>query len=305
MNIIGPDSLIFGVEDYDASRKYLLDYGLVEIEGGSHGGTFAAADGTSMIVRKASDTSLPSATAPSPNCRESRYGVADKATLDAIAAELSKDRDVKELPGGLIRSTDFDGYHISFQVTVRKDPHLPHYGVNVPYQKPGRVANVIAAKDADDIRPLTLSHMVFFTKDKVQAEKFYAERLGFRTVDVFTNLGPFMRPQGTYDHHTLFLVHAPELRGIQHFTFHLAGANELLKHGWEFTRKGYTSHWGPGRHILGSNYFWYFNSPFGGVMEIDADMDLHDDNWKPRHIPANADTSQIFMLKYADKMAPH
>lgn len=303
MNIIGPDSLIFGVEDFDASRKYLLDYGLKEIEGGSTGGTFAAADGTSMIVRKASDTSLPPATAPSPNCRESLYGVTDKATLNAIAAELSKDREVKELPGGIIRSTDEDGYYISFQVTVRKDPHLPHYGVNVPYQQPGRPANVVAAIDDHDIKPRTLSHMVFFTGDKVKSERFYCDRLGFRVVDVFTNLGPFMRPAGTLEHHTLFLVQAP-LRGIQHFTFHLAGANELLKQGWEFNRKGYTSHWGPGRHILGSNYFWYFNSPFGGLMEMDADMDLHDDNWKPRHMPANADTSQTFLMQYADKWSP-
>lgn len=303
MNIIGPDALTFGVEDLDASMKFLLDYGLQAVERGSYGGTFAAADGTSLVVRKASDAGLPKAVAPAPNCRDSLYGVADKATLQAIGAELSKDREVYELPNGVLRSTDADGYSISFQVTCRKDPQLPHYGVNVPYQTPGRPANFIAAIDAEDIRPRSLSHMVFFTHDRDRAEKFYAERLGFRTVDVFTNLGPFMRPAGTQEHHTLFLIQAPQL-GVQHFTFHLAGANELLKAGWEFTRKGHRSHWGPGRHILGSNYFWYFNSPFGGLMEMDADMDMHDDTWQPRHVPANADTSQTFLLQYADKWSP-
>ena len=88
------------------------------------------------------------------------------------------------------------------------------------------------------------------------------------------------------------------------FTFHVAGPNELLKAGWEFAKKGYKSQWGPGRHILGSNYFWYFNSPFGGMMEYDADMDLHDDSWVPRVVPASQDTSQTFLMQYADKWSP-
>jgi hypothetical protein len=80
--------------------------------------------------------------------------------------------------------------------------------------------------------------------------------------------------------------------------------HELLKAGWEFQKKGYKSFWGPGRHIFGSNYFWYFNSPFGGLIELDADMDLHDDNWKPRHVLASADSSQTFLLQWAEKWTP-
>jgi catechol 2,3-dioxygenase-like lactoylglutathione lyase family enzyme len=49
---------------------------------------------------------------------------------------------------------------------------------------------------------------VLFAPDIEKAEKFYSQRLGFRTVDVFTNLGPFMRPTGTLEHHTLFLIKA-------------------------------------------------------------------------------------------------
>jgi hypothetical protein len=112
-----------------------------------------------------------------------------------------------------------------------------------------------------------------------------------------------MRPAGTLDHHTLFMIEAP-FRGLEHFAFHMAGANELLKSGWEMTQLGYKSTWGPGRHILGSNYFWYFNSPFGGKFEIDADMDWHDDTWVPRHIVAKAPTSQIFHFKAVPKYQP-
>lgn len=303
MKILGPDYLIFGTDDVDACAQCVDDYGLVKVERSANGAIYEAKDGTGVIIRKTNDSSLAEQVGPSPNLRDTLYGVADKATLEAIGAELSKDRDVKHLPNGILRSKDDDGYPISFQVTTRRALKLPQYGVNVPGQAPGRAINQIAAIDDQDIKALTLSHVVIFTKDKVKSEKFYAERLGFRTVDVFTNLGPFMRPQGTLEHHTLFMIQAP-LVGLQHFTFHFAGANEYLKAGWEFSRKGYKSFWGPGRHILGSNYFWYFNSPFGGLIEFDADMDLHDDSWQPRHIPANEDTSQTFLMQYTDKWSP-
>jgi catechol 2,3-dioxygenase-like lactoylglutathione lyase family enzyme len=303
VRILGPDYLIFGVEDLDACIKCVDDYGLQKVETSATGATYEALDGTGVIIRKASDSSLAPASAPSPNLRETLYGVADKATFDAVGAELSKDRDVKLIDNRILRTTDDDGYPIGFQVTTRRTIQQPYYGINVPGQPPGRLMNQIAAIDSDRPRAYSLSHVVMFTKDKVKSEKFYAERLGFRTVDVFTNLGPFMRPQGTYEHHTLFLIQAPVV-GLQHFTFHFAGMNELLKAGWEFQQKGYKSFWGPGRHILGSNYFWYFNSPFGGLIEFDADMDIHDDSWVPRHMPATAQTSQTFLCTGADKWTP-
>jgi len=302
VKILGPDFLIFGVEDVDACVRCASDYGLTVVERGSNGATLESMNGTGILIRHASDAGLAPAVAASPNIRDTLYGVADKATLDAIGAELSKDRKVTPV-GNVLRSTDDDGYPISFQVTTRRAIKAPHYGINVPGQAPGRAMNEIGARDDD--RPLarSLSHVVMFTRDRVKSEKFYAERLGFRTSDAFTNLGPFMRPAGTNEHHTLFLIEAPVV-GLQHFTFHFAGVGELLKGGWEFERKGYKSLWGPGRHVFGSNFFWYFLSPFGGLIELDADMDQHDDSWKPRYAPASADTSQIFLLKYAEKWSP-
>jgi len=202
-----------------------------------------------------------------------------------------------------VRSIDEDGYPIAFAMSVRRTPLLPHYGVNVPGQPPGRLPNCLGLHQDGDDRPRTLSHVVLFVRDKYRTEAFYRDRLGFRTVDEFTNLGPFMRPAGTLDHHTNFFVQAPML-GIQHFTFHFSGINEVLQRGWDFQRKGYRSEWGPGRHILGSNFFWYFKSPFGCDMELDADMDLHDDSWVPRRVPVSADRSQSYLMQYRDKWFP-
>lgn len=303
MNILGPDNLIFGVDDLDASIRYATDYGLTPRDVTASGGVFEALDGTCMTILRASDASLAAPIAASPNIREQIYGVADKATLEAIGAELSKDRNVRRAADGSLHSVDDDGYPIGFQVANRRAIPPQMVGVNCPGMPSGRPVNVIAAINDVTTRPISLSHVVLFTPDKVRAEKFYGERLGFRTVDVFSNVGPFLRPQGTNDHHTLFLIQAPMV-GIQHFTFHVAGPNELLKAGWDFVNKGYTSHWGPGRHIFGSNYFWYFNSPFGGMMEYDADMDQHDDSWVPRVCDASADTSQTFLLEWTEKWSP-
>src|ERR1700712_3156571 len=94
MNIIGLEELVFGVEDMDAARQYLLDYGLKEVAASASGGRYEALDGTAIVLRHASDQGLPAAHAPSPNLRETVYGVADAATLAAIADNLGADRTV-------------------------------------------------------------------------------------------------------------------------------------------------------------------------------------------------------------------
>ena len=38
----------------------------------------------------------------------------------------------------------------------------------------------------------------------------------------------------------------------------------------------------PGRHIIGSNYFWYFKTPCGSASEYYADIDHLTDAWKAR-----------------------
>ncbi len=303
MKILGPDYFVLASDDLDACARCLDDYGLQQVERGANGLTYEAQDGTGLIVRKPSDGSLPAPVAADPNIREVRYGVVDRATLEAIGAELSKDREVKSLPGGILRSTDADGYPISFQLSVRRPIDPPRHGVNVPGQPRGRPINAIAAVDDERPKACTLSHIVLFTRDKGKSEAFYTQRLGFRVSDVFTNLGPFMRPAATEEHHTLFFIEAP-MTGLQHFTFHFATPSEYLKAGWNFAHKGYKSVWGPGRHVFGSNYFWYFASPFGGLIEFDADMDRHDDTWQPRNLPAAEDTTQTLLLQYAKKWVP-
>ncbi|WP_317928500.1 VOC family protein [Halioxenophilus sp. WMMB6] len=305
MNIIGPDSLIFGVDDVANCCQYLIDYGLIPKGVSTTGGRFEALDGTHIEIRHKDDSSLPAPLASGSTLRKTVYGVANSDVLAQIAAELEKDREVIRHADGSIEALDDMGFALGFQVTIRRSLSLPDEVVNSPGAKANRGINVIGADENAEIIPRTLSHVVYFVPDQKKAEAFYVERLGFRVADRFTNLGPFLRPQGTLDHHTLFLVHTPpEMQGVEHFTFHLGNPSELMQAGKRFADKGYESFWGPGRHIYGSNWFWYFNSPMGVHVEYDADMDLHDDSWQPRAVESSADASQIFNFTLAKKWMP-
>ena len=106
------------------------------------------------------------------------------------------------------------------------------------------------------------------------------QRLGFRCTDRFTGVGPFLQPAGTLDHHTHFFIGAPAfMKGCEHFTFHFGGPTEVLHERQRASSRRATRRSGArGATRSASNWFWYFNSPFGCHMEMDADMDLHDDH---------------------------
>lgn len=304
MNILGPDSLLFGVDDVGACVQYLTDYGLAPCDISAAGGRFEALDGTSVVIRHKDDPGLPPPMDTASMLRKTLYGVADAATLRAIALELGKDRTVKTLPDGSLEVVDNMGFVLGFQVTIRRPFSRAAETINAPGAPPQRAPNVVAVSEEAVIDPRTLSHVVYFVPDAAKAEAFY-ERLGFVCTDRFLGAGPFLRPAGSLDHHCLFLIQTPPfMKGCEHFTFHLAGPTELMQAGNRFVNRGYQSFWGPGRHKFGSNWFWYFNSPLGCHVEYDADMDLHDASWVAREVPINADSSQLFLFQQRAKWSP-
>jgi len=304
MNIIGPDALVFGVDDVPGCIQYLTDYGLNPANVSAAGGRFEALDGSNIVIRNKDDSSLPPAMGTASMLRKTIYGVADASVLEEVGRELNRDRDVRRLADGSIEAVDDMGFALGFQVSVRKALNLSGEAVNAPGAPPQRPANVPGVDPHALIVPRTLSHVVYFVPDAAKAEAFYT-RLGFVTTDRFTGVGPFMRPAGTHDHHTLFMIQTPPfMKGIEHFTFHLGGPTEVMLAGTRFVHKGYQSFWGPGRHLFGSNWFWYFNSPMGCHVEYDADMDLHDGTWTAREANASADTSQLFLFQHREKWYP-
>lgn len=305
MNIIGPDYLVFGVDDLVACSEFLTAFGLTPAGVDDKGGLFEALDGTGVIIRHKSDPDLPAPLPTATMLRQQVYGVREDADIEAIAAELGKDRKVHRLADGTIETTDDFGFALKFQVTRRRKLEMPAEKINAPGAPAQRGPNVRGVWDGMPAKPRMLSHTVLFVPDIEVATGFYCQRLGFVTTDVLKGAGPFLRPKDNDDHHTLFFIRTPEyMKGIEHLAFHMGGPTELMVAGSRFVKSGYESFWGPGRHKFGSNWFWYFNSPLGTHFEYDADMDKHDDEWIAREAPFGPEASQMFLLQHREKWVP-
>lgn len=305
MNIIGLDALVFGVDDLQACADCLRDYGLDQVHLDANQGRFEALDGTSIVICRGDDPQLPPSLGPTPSLRETVYGVVAANDLDAIRDELGSDREVYVDPHGALHTVDDQGFAIAFQVTQRRPFSAPDDLSNAPGHRPQRPINQLGISPDMAAIPRTLSHVVYFVPDAAKGEAFYRDRLGFVVTDSFIGVGPFMRPKAMDDHHCLFMIQTPpHMKGCEHFTFHMGSGTEVLLAGTRFQNKGWTSFWGPGRHLYGSNWFWYFNSPLGCHIEYDADMDKHDDEWVARQAPLSADNSQLFLFNMKEKWAP-
>ncbi len=305
MRIIGPEDLVMGVDNIEACRTFLVDYGLKEIALDDGGFLYEALDGTAITLRDRADPVLPPALPTNNSLRLTVWGCEDQAAVDKIAAELATDREVSAQGDGSISVVDDVGFRIAFRATKRRPINANVEQINCPGAPPGRKVNETASSDDRTALPRTLSHIVFFTPDMPKMERFYVDRLGFVVTDRFNNVGPFLRPQANDDHHCLFLLQTPPfMQGLEHFAFHMAGPNEMMLAGSRMLAKGYESFWGPGRHVFGSNWFWYLNSPMGMRAEYDADMDKHDDTWVPRVADSSADAGQVFLFENVEKWNP-
>jgi catechol 2,3-dioxygenase-like lactoylglutathione lyase family enzyme len=302
MNITNLERLVFGVDDTQACAAFLAGMGLEEAQG-----VFRAQDGTGVAIHARDDAALPTPLETGSMLRETVYGVGDAQTLDALGANLSRDRTVTTHADGSIGFYDDDGFALRFVLSNRRGLSVPASVLpNVAGTAAGRGTNVTGLTPGAAVpRPRTLSHLVYFVPDARAAEAFYVERLGFRCTDRFTGVGPFLRPAGMADHHALFLIQTPpHMKGIEHFAFHMDGPSDVMEAGTHMVEAGFQSFWGPGRHYFGSNWFWYFNCPMGCHAEFDADMDQHDDAWVARAAPLGPDASQAFLFRYQEKWMP-
>jgi catechol-2,3-dioxygenase len=269
---IGIESVTYGVQDLSASARFFEEFGLSKAESGQSGATYLTKEATAVHLRLAEDPGLPSPIESGPTVREVVWGVKSKSDLDAIAAELSKDREVSRGADGKLCSIDPNELAISFQLTQRKE--IP----TAPLQQ--RPVNA-RANFYERAAPEHIAHVVFFTPQPAETAEFYTKRLGFLVSDTLTGFGSFLRCSS--DHHNLLLINH-ERKGLNHVSFRLKDLDEIMG-GKEFLqKKGWRPVWGPGRHVIGSNLFYYFANPCGAYVEYYADMDCisNSDAWTPR-----------------------
>lgn len=288
MQITGAEWIVFGVEDLAESKRFCEEYGLTLVQEDADCIRFEALDGSGLELRKVDDPSLPPAMVPGSTARLTIWGVKDQATLDAIKAELSKDREVTG--SDLLVTQDMEGNTIGFRISQRHafevEPALSN--------SPGAQARPVNSRmDRNRRGPArTMGHVVFWSNNAQAAADFYIDRLGFRFTDGSAIEpgklhGLFLRAAGHADHHSLFFLNAFSDKfqpSMQHLEFQSKDLDEVLARGNYLTEQGWKTHMGPGKHLLGSNWAWYFYNPTGVLFEVSADMDQVDDNWEPRVI---------------------
>ena len=108
-------------------------------------------------LRGAGDDTLAASPEAGPTICETVWGVDDKAGLDAIGAELSKDREVTEDADGVLHSKDETGFSIAFQVSDRTvmDLDAPKFNLNA------KMGNRVPVPDPDKLE----RNMVFQRAD--------------------------------------------------------------------------------------------------------------------------------------------
>ena len=279
MTIMRVESLVYGVEDVMTGRRYFDDWGLAAVEQGKNGVDYVLPSGQTIKLRNASDPSLPPAVEGGSTVRETVWGVDNQASLEALGAELTKDQKIERDSEGGIRIKDPVGQALTFRVAkmVATHPHAPEKGMNRPFWP------------VDRVKPLRIGHAVYFTPSSKLKEtsEFYRNRLGFRMTESVKQFGDFMRCAGSPDHHNLFLISVGEKAGFNHVAFELNNFDEIMGGGKFMEEKGWKANTKPGRHIMGSNIFWYFKNPSGGATEYFSDMDVFDDNWQPKYHDKN------------------
>jgi catechol 2,3-dioxygenase len=122
------------------------------------------------------------------------------------------------------------------------------------------------------VQPRRLSHVLMFTPDVDRAIAFYRDVLGLRLADRSGDGIAFMYGMHGSDHHMVAFAKS-EAPGFHHSSWDVPSVEEVGLGGMQMADRGFRNGWGPGRHVLGSNYFWYVQDPWGSFAEFSADID--------------------------------
>ncbi len=287
MSINGIDAVTFGVRNRTKATQFLDQWGLKKIKSGQYGADYICVDGTEVKFRDYKNKNLPGPIEGGSTVREVIWGVEKKRELKEIAEELSKDRSVKAMKDGSLRTVDDMGLGIGFRLSQRKKLKPKSLTFNVPGN------NVRVDKTAtfyERAYPQMISHIVFGVPDCKVIEDFYG-RIGFVPTDRYPGRGVFLRAAMRGNHHNLFVMNIESKKAkFNHLAFKVQDIHEVIGGGQYLNKKGWETAVGPGRHYISSACFWYISSPMGGAFEYCADEDIVTEKWKIREFEVGPDS---------------
>lgn len=220
------------------------------------------------------------------------FKVADRADLDAIAAQFGQPVEARTEPGGgfVVRIKDPDGNLV--ELVHGLDAHEPTHA-RQPY-----VFNPIEGRKRynDTIREPTrpsnvmrLGHVALYTAQFPEMFAFYRDVLGMRVSDSYYGgvpenvIAAFMHcglGQTFVDHHSIALIGIGRT-GFDHMAFEVLDFDDLMVGNRHLLQQARWTHsWGVGRHFEGSQIFDYWRDPFDNKIEHWTDGDLVNDDYQ-------------------------
>src|SRR5215471_5062851 len=181
---------------------------------------------------------------------------------------------------------DPDGNYVQIVASPKVSPESPPVRTPLPAHPEGRGA-APARSAAGRARPRRLSHVLLFSSDVSRSVKFYADALGLRLSDRSGELIAFMHGAHASDHHMLAFAKS-DGPGYHHSSWDVPSIDDIGLGMDHMVSCGHVRGWGIGRHVIGSNYFYYVQDPWGSFAEYSYDIDFIPANvdWKANDFPA-------------------
>jgi catechol 2,3-dioxygenase-like lactoylglutathione lyase family enzyme len=264
-------SITLGVPDVRLAADFYREFGLEE----AGPNRFATAHGGEQLKL---------VSAPRRECLEIGIGVDDADDLERMKASLRAVGVDADADGSRLSATDpGTGTVVVASIAERLDAKaeaLPLRNAPGLRERVGARADAVLATGG--ARPRKLGHLVLGCPEPDLARRFFVDGLGFRVSDEVPAVGAaFMRC--STDHHNLLVQKAP-MRFLHHTSWEVGDVDEIGRGAMHLLEGHAERHvWGPGRHTVGSNFFWYLRDPAGNFAEYYSDMDVivDDEIWTP------------------------
>jgi catechol 2,3-dioxygenase-like lactoylglutathione lyase family enzyme len=268
------------VPDQTVGEKFYRSFGLVD-EAGRDG----AVRLRPAALKRASVLLYPG---PRKRLHHLAFGAAGddyRATVESLRRAGVREVDApRGAPEGGLWVRDPDGN----LVTVREEtpappPADPPLKLNSPGHI-GRQAERGAPEATVTASPRRLGHVLLFTPDVERQLDFYTRALGLKLSDRCQSIIAFLRC--TTDHHNVAFL-TSKGPGFHHGSFEVGSVDEIAMGALKMQQAGWQPGWGLGRHVIGSNFFYYIRDPWGSFAEYFHDLDYIPEPcaWQPRDFP--------------------
>ncbi len=262
-------SITIGVPNVEETSRYYVEFGLKR-----DGACFSTTDGGEQLRIVES---------PTRRLVEMCIGADGPEDLERVTHQLTGLEITSHRESGCVCALEI---HSGIRTVIKVLPRIEQFSAPLePYNSPGhterRNHRAPAVLRDEPIHPRKLGHTVIGTPDAEASERFFVDGVGFKISDKVGDVATFMRC--STDHHNLLVQPSP-VAFLHHTSWQVEDVDEVGRGATRMLEGHPERHvWGLGRHLIGSNFFWYLRDPAGNFSEYYSDMDsITDDQlWKP------------------------